>query len=181
VELITAVANYITSQADLCSLALASKQLNDVATPLLYRQISLGRARGSKPSDAQVQSPVVVLLEQPHLAAYVHHLNMYPLLGIRFAIEENSVLQDAIDKLRPKHKDKHIFSTRKAIGKRQKEALLTLLLQALPNLRSLKMGIHGFHQGEYHGWLSKQMTGPARRILQKLEHLGQSSASAPCP
>jgi hypothetical protein len=176
VELISAIASYISSQADLCSLALTSKQLNDVTTPLLYRQISLGVARDSERNDEQVVSLVVLLLEQPRLAVYVQHLNINPLSGMGISVEHSNVVQDAIDHLVPEQNNKRIFSPQHVIGQRQEEALFTLLLHALPNLKGLKIGAKGF-DGEYHSWLLGQMTGPSRRILQKLENIGTPSPS----
>jgi hypothetical protein len=176
-ELISVVASHVSSSADLCHLALASKRLNRITTAHLYRHVSLifgGEYRNYE----LLFNLLILLLERPQLAAYVQHLTIRGEwkrdwnAGKALRIDElHPTLQQAIDRLTRERKSKRAWSDN-VMGWDREEALFAFLLHTLPNLAVLDTTLKDSGlQGMHYRWLMREVSYRPMRLLNKLQDL----------
>jgi len=174
-ELISVVASHVSPSADLFHLALASKQLNRITTAHLYRHVSI--FCGPKYRHYEIFfNLVILLLEQPQLAAYVQHLTIRGEwkrawnAGRGCRIDNlHPVLQRAINRLTADRKSKRAWADN-VIGWDREEALFAVFLHALPDLNTLDTSLKDM-PGMHYMWLMKQISAEPVRLLGKLRNL----------
>jgi len=172
-ELISVVASQVQRPCDLFNFALASKQLNRIATAQLYRHVTL--RIGVDDEDYKILHDLVILaFGKPEIAAYIQHLTIRE-KGTqrkrhkRHRINEvHSTLQLAIQSLLSDD-DKRGWAN-KSTGWDQENTLVNILVHLLPNLLILDTNLPDLPYSHYK-WLTRSVSGTPVRALAKLRSL----------
>ena len=165
-EIISQIAGNL-NKASLSRFALSSRLLNFITTPYLYDHIELrGHSQHwSQPASTEFRNLTVLLLERPHLAGYVRHFTMrkdsssdgrsrqVEIANLPQAL--STAIETASHSKEEERQWLEDVSFTKSINE---DALMTLLLPALPNLTTLDLTL-----GENVTYFSRMMQRASRK------------------
>ena len=146
-EIISQIAGNL-NKASLSRLALSSRLLNFITTPYLYDHIELrGHSQHwSQPASTEFRNLTVLLLERPHLAGYVRHFTMRKDYSndrrreqVKMAPLSQAVSTAIETASHSKEEERQWLEDMSCTKSINEDALMALLLPALPNLKTLDL------------------------------------------